>query len=167
VIPVNASPTIDVGLVPADLTPAPALVSFDEAKGNLKDSESLSLNPFLKSPRLLFIQGGNVDESGNAQRWVFGINKGDVNELRVYDHSGWTIIPWNATISSGEIDLNQVVSPDVIFKQIDIQILGTSRDPQQIQRDIELRNGTYTLTVNDGSSSQIMRFNAATGVAIE
>ena len=72
-----------------------------------------------------------------------------------------------ATISSGEIDLNQVVSPDVIFKQIDIQILGTSRDPQQIQRDIELINGTYTLTVNDGSSSQIMRFNAATGVAIE
>jgi hypothetical protein len=163
----NASPKIDVGITSINITPDLSPISFDEAKGKLKSSESLSLNQFQKETRILFIQGGNLDESGNAERWVFGINKGDTNELRVYDHSGWTIIAWNNSISADEIDLDHVVSPAAIFDQNKDQILESSPSTITAQRDIELRNGTYTLTITSGSTSEILMFNATTGAAIE
>jgi len=163
----NVSPKIDVGVIPIEMTPSAKFISFDEAKGNLKDSESLSLNTFQKQTRVLFIQGGNLDESGNAERWVFGVNKGDINELRVYDRSGWTIIPWNNAISAEEINLDRVVSPTTIFNQNKKQILERSPPTIPAQWDIELENGTYTLTITSGSTSEILMFNATTGAAIE
>jgi hypothetical protein len=165
--PLNVSPTVAVGIVPVALTPVPEYVSFDEAKGNLLQSELLSLNQFQKETRILFIQGGNLDESGNAERWVFGVNKGDTNELRVYDHSGWTIIPWYNAISAEEIDLDRLVSPEDLFNQNKNQILERSPSTIPAQRDIELKNGTYQITITSGSTSQILMFNASTGAAIE
>ena len=165
--PLNVSPKIDVGLIPIDLTPGSEYIRFDEAKGNLGESESLSLNTYIKKTRILFIQGGNLDESGNAERWVFGVNKGDINELRVYDRSGWTIISWNNAISADEIDLENVVSPEALFSQNEIQILESSPSTIPAHRDIELKNGTYRITITSGRTSQILMFNATTGAAIE
>ena len=165
--PLNVPPKIDVGLIPIDPTPDSEYIRFDEAKGNLGESESLSLNVFPKKTMILFIQGGNLDESGNAERWVFGVNKGDINELRVYDRSGWTIISWNNAISADEIDLENVVSPETLFSQNEIQILKSSPSTIPAQRDIELKNGTYRITITFGSTSQILMFNATTGAAIE
>jgi len=163
----NASPKTDVGVMPIEMSPSAKFISFDEAKGNLKDSDSLSSNQLQKERRILFIQGGNLDESGNAEQWVFGVTKGDINELRVYDRSGWTIIPWNNTISAEEIDLDRVVSPTTIINQSGKQILERSPSAIPAQRDIELKNGTYTFTITSGSTSEILMFNATTGAAIE
>jgi len=162
--PLNVSPTVNMGIESVALTPVPDYVGFDEAKGYFLQSELLSLNQFQKGTRVLFIQGGNLDESGNAERWVFGVNKGDTNELRVYDHAGWTIIPWNNAISAEEINLDSVVSPAALFKQYRNQTVGSSTIPAQ--RDIELSNGTYKLTITSGSTSQVLMFNASTGAAI-
>ncbi|MGA2120756.1 MAG: hypothetical protein ABSG49_01785 [Methanoregula sp.] len=163
----NASPKTDVGVIPIEMVPSAKFISFDEAKDSLKDSDSLSSNQFQKERRILFIQGGNLDESGNAERWVFGVTKGDIKELRVYDRTGWTIIPWNNAISAEEIDLNGVVSPTTIFDQNKKQILESSPSTIPAQRDIELKNGTYTFTITSGSMSEILMFNATTGAAIE
>ena len=62
-----------------NITPIQNSVSFNDAKRNLKNSEALSLNQYQNETKVLFIQGGNVDASGNAERWVFGISKGDIN----------------------------------------------------------------------------------------
>ncbi|PKL57780.1 MAG: hypothetical protein CVV34_05730, partial [Methanomicrobiales archaeon HGW-Methanomicrobiales-5] len=166
-IPLNASPTVDVGIIPIEMTPSQELIDFNEAAGNLKDSESLSLNTFQIKPRILFIQGRNLDESGKADQWIFGINKGDINELRIYDSSGWTIIAWNNTISADEIDLDHIITPDNLFDQNTVKILKNSPSAIPAQRDIELKNGTYTVTMTSGSASEILRFNAITGAAIE
>ncbi|MDO9549772.1 MAG: hypothetical protein Q7J03_02245 [Methanoregula sp.] len=166
-IPLNASPVIDVGVIPIEMPPGLELISFDEAAGNLKDSESLSLNSFQIKPRILFIQGRNLDENGKAGQWIFGINKGHINELRIYDSSGWTIIAWNNTISADEIELDRIITPDILFDQNKIQILKNSPSAIPAQWDIELKNGTYTVMMTSGSTSEILRINAITGAAIE
>jgi hypothetical protein len=163
----NASPSVDVGIAPINMTTDQNTVSFYQAKNNLKNSEPLSLNQFQKVTRVLFIQGGNLDESGNAERWVFGINKGDINELRVYDHSGWTILPWNYTISADELNLDQVIPPATLFDENKDQILGSSSSTVPVQRDLELRNGTYTITITSDGTPEIFMYNATTGAAIE
>jgi len=165
--PVNATPTIDIGLVPVERTPDQAYISFAEAKENLVQSELLSLDIFPKPTRILFIQGGNLDKSGNALHWVFGVHKGDINELRVYDRSGWSIIPWNGAISGEDIDLDRVVSPRDLFNQSTIQNLESTSSAIPVQRDIELKNGIYTIAITSGSTSQVLMFNATTGAAIE
>jgi len=162
--PLNASPTIDVGIVSIEMTPNQEYISFDEARANLKQSELLSLDVFPKPTRILFIQGGDLDESGNARHWVFGVHKGEINELRVYDRSGWTIIPLDNDISAGEIDLDRVVSPTALFDQNKIQ---SSSSVIPAQRDIELKNGIYKVTITSGSTSEILMFNATTGSAVE
>jgi hypothetical protein len=156
-----------VGITTLNLSSDSSSVSFEAAKRQLKYSESLSLNQFEKETRVLFIKGGNLDGSGNAEQWVFGINKGDINELRIYGSTGWTIIAWNYPISADQIDLDHVISPTTIFDDNKDQILGNSSPTISVQRNIELRNGTYTITINSGSTSQILRYNATTGAAIE
>jgi hypothetical protein len=163
----NATQNMDVGVVPVNTNPSLVTVSFDEARHNLKNSEGLSLNQQQIVPRVLFIQGGSLDESGNAVQWVFGVSKGDTNELRVYDKKGWTILTFPNTIPADEIDLGNIVSPATLFDHNKDQILGSSSSAIPVQRDLELRNGTYTITITSGSTSQILMFNATTGAAIE
>ena len=163
----NVTPNIDVGVVSVNMTPAMKFISFAEAKGYFKDSEMLSLNQLQKATRILFIRGGNLDGSGNAERWVFGINKGDINELRVYSSSGWTVIPWKNTISAEEINLDKVVSPKDLISQNEDQIPDNFPSNVPVQRDIELKNGTYSISISSGSTSEILVFNATTGAAIE
>ena len=163
----NATPKADVGIEPVNITQGQHSVSFNDAKRNLKNSEALSLNQYQNETKVLFIQGGNVDASGNAERWIFGISKGDINELRVYDHSGWTIIPWNYTISADQIDPDLIIPPAILFEDNKYQILGSSSPAIPVQRDLELRNGTYTITITSGSTPEILMYNATTGAAIE
>ena len=165
--PVNVSPTIDVGVVPLDMAPGPEYISFEEARGDLLQSDLLSLNSFQNTSRILFIEGGNLDNSGNAERWVFWVKKGETSELRIYDRSGWTIIPWNSAISGEEIHVDRIVSPGDIFKPASIQIPNTTPSTLPVQRDLSLRNGVYRVTITSGSSSQILIFNATTGAPIE
>jgi hypothetical protein len=160
------SPRIDAGITSIDMPPDQRLVSFDEAKSFLRKSEWISLNKFQKT-RILFIRGSNLDESGNAGQWVFGINKGDINELRVYGQSGWTIISWPNAISAEEINLDNVASPASVFAQNQNKIHESSSSTIPDRRDLELRNGTYQITITSGSTSEILMFNATTGAALE
>ena len=87
----NESPAIDVGIVPIEIKPEPPYVSFEDAKSNFKDSDSQSLNPVQSESKILFIRGDNLDAAGNAKGWVFGVAKGNVNELRIYSSTGWAV----------------------------------------------------------------------------
>lgn len=155
-----------MGVVPIDRTPAPQYISFGEAKDNLIQNELNSFDVVPNVTRIFSIQGSNLDESGNAERWIFQVDTGGINELIVYDRSGWTTIPWDSVISTEEIDLDHVISPEVLFNQNAVQILeGSQSTPSE--RDIELKNGTYRIAITSGSTSRILMFNATTGVAIE
>jgi hypothetical protein len=163
----NLSPVTDVGLVPVHVSQGSEFVSFDKAQGYLGDSESNSLNPNKVKTRILFIQGGGLDDAGNAQRWVFGINKGETNELRVYDHTGWTVIPFSGTLPSDEIVPAAVISPGRLFNENHEAIFEDILSAAPEQRDLDLRNGTYRITITSGSTSRILIFNATSGEAVE
>ena len=116
--------------------------------------------------RIFFIQGAGLNDAGNAQRWVFGIQNGKANEIRVYDHTGWTVISYSGSLPSGEIDPNAVISPGRLFSENHAAILGETPLPAE-HRDLDLRNGTYKITIASGSTSRILIFNATSGEAVE
>ena len=107
----------------------------------------------------------NVDGSGNATSWIFGVYNRDEAVFLVYDRTGWTSIA-NATFPSEEIVLDNVVSPVFLFNKNKEMI---SRDQSltipELQ-DLELQRGIYKLTITSGSKTRILMFNATTGALI-
>jgi len=163
----NLSPVKDVGLVPVSISPHPTVVSYDEAVSQLGERESLSTNKNGTSTGIFFIRGGELDDAGNARQWLFGINKEGVHELQIYDASGWTDIPYSGVMPADPIILSKIVSPGRLFAMNNAGILGDSVSASPEQRDLELKNGKYTVSITSGSTSRVMRFNATTGDAIE
>ena len=96
---------------------------------------------------IYYIFSQDVDNSGNAETWLFGVRHSTGTELLMYDRTGWKIIPWNATLPSEEIILNQVVSPNTLFIQNKDVIFSASSPSIPERRDLELKQGVYTLTI--------------------
>ena len=165
--PVNVSPTINVGISPVDTIPEEKTVRLQDAITNFKDSVPLSLNTLQNEEKILFIRGGNLDASGKADYWVFGVAKGSDVELRIYDYSGWTIAPWNASVSAKEINLETIQSPETVLEQTESAVLKDSPTEQISQRDIELKDDVYTITLTSGTTTRSVRINATTGAALE
>ena len=132
----------------------------------IRDSSYNSNNiPAEKLP-VYYIISREVDNSGNAVSWLFGVRQSTGTELLMYDRTGWKIIPWNATLPSEEILLDQVLPPGTLFiRNKDVLFNATSPSITE-RRDLILKQGVYTLTINSGSSSRTLMFNATTGVLI-
>jgi hypothetical protein len=154
-------------------TPVP-VISFDTARDNLGsylDTDPRT-NPdgvksYLKANETIsirFIQGMNIDTSGNARVWTFGVQTKTGNELRAYDQSGWTIIPLNETFSSGEIVLDHIISPSALIEMNRDAISQMSSSGASL-RNVELNDGVYTITFR--GTPKILRFDATTGAPIE
>ena len=81
------------GLTQVTVTAASSRISFEEAYQNLKDYrvDSSSVSPDNK--RIYYILARDVDDSGNAMSWVFGVNYGMGDRLLIYEKSGWTVFP--------------------------------------------------------------------------
>ena len=163
----NLSPKTDIGLVPLNMSKGAEFVSFKDAIDRLGEPNINTPDSNSAATRILFIQGGNLDKEGNAQRWVFGINKGVTNDLWVYDPSGWTVIPYSGSLPREEIVPSSLTSPDRLFTINHEAILGDPLSTAPEKRDLDLRNGTYQITIASGSTSRILIFNATSGEAVE
>jgi hypothetical protein len=141
-------------------------ISFEEARQNLRGYGSGLLNEPGNLTAVYYILARDVDESGNAMSWIFGVQQGTGSELLVFDQSGWTPIPWDATLQSEMIDIDRIASPDMVFRQNNAAILGNTTSTTSERRYLELQRGIYTLTITSGSTIRILTFNATTGVLI-
>jgi hypothetical protein len=179
--------TVPVNSVPVNTVQADNIrISFEEAKTKLADyriyvSYENALNGSgnvipLKYMRRDLDQSGNattvnymrardLDGSGKANGWTFGVYNGNKAEFLTYDRTGWTIIA-SATLPSEAIALDSVISPDLLFKKNKEIISGNSSPIIPERRDIELQRGIYTLTISSGSTSRTLTFNATTGALI-
>jgi hypothetical protein len=146
---------------PADST----RISFEEAKAKLTGYRFYELNELGNAPPVYYVRSRDVDGTGNATGWIFGIHNGNRAEYLVYERSGWTTIA-NATLPSEKIALDSVLSPDLLFKKNRDLITGDQLPAIPERRDIELQRGMYTLTINAGSTTRILTFNATTGALI-
>jgi ABC-type transport system substrate-binding protein len=141
-------------------------ISFDEARQKLREYGSDLPNEPGNLTAVYYIHARDVDGSGNATSWIFGVRHGTGSGLVVFDRSGWTTIPWIATLPSEVIDIDSIASPDMVFRQNNAAILGNTTSTASERRDLELQRGIYTLTITSGNSIRILTFNATTGVLI-
>ena len=143
----------------------PVYSSFDEARstiGELPGLASDSNGHF----QVYFIQGQNLDENGQAERWLFEVKTGSGKELRVFDRNGWTVIPWNVDNAMENISIDEIKSPSELFDQSKSLILQNGSVSSAV-REIELRGNVYTLTIKSPDTSAVMIFDATTGALIE
>ena len=142
-------------------------ISFQEAYQNLKDFriDSLSVSP--ENKRIYYILARDVDDSGNAVSWVFGVNYGTGDRLLIYEKSGWTVFPnSNPTLSSEEILIDRIVSPGNLITSNNAIIARTLSSTIPDRKDLELQEGIYKLNVYSGNSGKVLTFNATNGVLI-
>jgi len=164
VFPGSEKPVVNVGLSQITTREISTHISFEEAKQEFEDYNSI--NKSAEKLPVYYITSRDVDSSGNALSWLFGVRQNSGTVLLMYDRSGWKTIPWNATIPSAEIMLNEVVSPGTLFSQNKQVISGASSPSIPERRDLVLKQGIYTLTINSGSTSRTLMFNATDGVLI-
>lgn len=164
VVPESEKPGFNGGLSQITTREISPYISFGEAKqefegytGNISSAEKLPV---------YYILSRDVDRSGNALNWLFGVHQSTGTELLMYDRTGWKIIPWNATLPSEEILLDQVLSPGTLFIRNKDVIFNASSLSDTGRRDLVLKDGIYTLTINSGSTSRTLMFNASTGELI-
>jgi hypothetical protein len=139
-------------------------ISFTETRQNFREFGN-SLLGSGNATTVHYILARDVDETGNATSWIFGAKQGTEAGLLVFDRSGWTLIPWNETRSLEVVDLDHI-SPDTLFYQNKALILGNTSPSVSERRDLELKNGIYTVTIVSGSPSRSITFNATTGALI-
>lgn len=141
-------------------------ISFEEAKLSLGEYRKTSLNESsIVSEKIYYVSANDVDEYGNATSWVFGV-KTAKTELLVYKGKVWTDIPWIIPELPSEIYSDRVISPKNLFAQNKAAIFGDSSKATTERRDIELKDGVYTVSITTGNSVRILNFNASTGAAI-
>jgi hypothetical protein len=142
-----------------------SLISFEEAKEKLVEYQINNLIEPVNGKKVYYLRSRDVDGSGNATGWTFGIYNGNEAEFLVYDRTGWTTIA-NATLPSEEIVLDKIVSPGRLFSQNKAVLAGNPSLAIPEQRDIELQRGIYKITITSGNAGRIITFNATTGALI-
>jgi hypothetical protein len=143
-------------------------ISFEEAKAKLADYRIQGANASDESGNatiVYYMRSRDLDESGNATGWIFGVFNGHETEFLEYDRTGWTTIT-KAPIPSEEIGLNTIIPLNELFKKNREMIAGNPSQAIYERRDIELQQGIYKLTITSGSTSRILTFNATTGEMI-
>lgn len=138
-------------------------IGFEVAQQNLPgyqpDPENTSY--FIKT--VYYFSGLDVDESGNARSWIFGVRHANGTEMLAYDQSGLTKIFWDAPTGLEEIEMENIVSPAELFGKNTAVIFVNPSNTIPERRDLELKQGIYILTITLGSTSRILTFNATTG----
>ena len=80
----------------AQVSEGSSYISFDLARQNLAEYRPDPANGSSAIKTIYYIHGTNLDISGNALSWIFGVGYAGETGLFAYDHSGWIRIPWNA-----------------------------------------------------------------------
>ncbi len=127
--------------------------------------DSSSVSP--ENKRIYYILARDVDDSGNAMSWVFGVNNGMGDRLLIYEKSGWTVFPnSNPTLPSEEILVDRIVSPGNLITSNKAIIAKTLSSTIPDRKDLELQEGIYKLNVYSGNTGKVLTFNATTGALI-
>lgn len=158
--PVVNNTSVDVGIVPVAGSIPRESFTLEEAAsvvtGKLQDqgNGSMQEHPFY------YIKGENVDTSGKAERWIFGIMEDNHTSMMMYDQTGVVTIPLQgADLPTQEINISGILSPASIIKIAYPQnqnITGTF--------GIRISDGEYTLTTPLGSQPRGYMIDATTGV---
>lgn len=164
--PENQTPGQNVGLTQITVPVDSSRISFEEARQSLREHGSDSSTGPDNINSLYYMLSRDIDESGNATSWIFGVSQQSGAEFLVYEKTGWTTIPWNTTLPTEKITIDNIVSPGSLLSQNKGMISGNQSLTIPERVDLELQKGVYTLTINSGGPIRILTFNATTGALI-
>jgi hypothetical protein len=164
--PVNQTQGKNTGLTQITVPVDSSRISFGEVQQRLREYGVNSSKESDNSDSIYYLLSRDIDESGNASIWIFGVSRQSGAEFLIYEKTGWTSVPWNATLLSESINLDTIVSPASLLSQNKAVISGNSSLAIPERWDLELQRGIYTLTITSGNSSRSLTFNATTGALI-
>jgi len=152
--------SVNVGIVPVAGSIPRESFTIEEAAsavtGKMREQESGGT----QEHPVYYIKGDNVDTSGKAERWIFGVREDNRTSMLMYDRTGVVTIPLNgADLPTQEINISGILSPANIIKIAYPQnqnITGTF--------GLRISEGEYTLTAPSGSQPREYMIDATTGV---
>jgi len=136
---------------------------FDEAYRNLMQYPPEAPNVSSGEMQVYYIHGTDLDLSGNASAWIFGVRYAGETALLSYSGEGWQRIPWNVSLTGDGIDMEKIMTPDRLFSKNSAEIRVSSPQGAAEQRDLDLARGVYTLTIASAGAERVLTFNATTG----
>ncbi len=162
--PANEKNATNSGLIQVTTKEISSYISFGEARQAFESFTTVDESN--ETVPVYDIYSRDVDNSGNAITWLFGVQRNNEMELLSYTRTGWKIIPLNTTFPSEKIMFDSIVSPGTLFDQNKDKIFSESSSSIPERRDLELKQGVYTLTISSGDSNRKLLFNATTGELI-
>jgi hypothetical protein len=163
----NVTSSVNIGIREV-VTPMGTLsVSLGDTGDKLHDDSFDSTHELFHNITLYYVIGKGLDEYGNSSRWLLGITRDEIPEMLVYNEGSWTTVPWNSPVMTREIRLDTIVLPETVFAQHrDILVKNPGTRQEGDSRDLELKDGTYRITIRAGTATNEYRFDAATGALI-
>lgn len=154
----------DAGLRAVPDTTQSSLTTLGDALDQLR--QYLNATPISSNYTLHYIRGTDLDFSGRAAHWVFGVRYDNQTVLLYYDNPGWRSVSWEGALPEKEIGEGSFVSLTKFINR-NAGILDAS-DPQRegLIRRMELMNGKYTITMERQGMQQTFVFDAASGELI-
>jgi hypothetical protein len=139
-------------------------VGFDQAYSSLvTGTDHSTSNPL----HIYYIKGSDLDSGANAKEWIFGIQQGSTSAFYIYRSGGGTMTTWPYEIPYQEITMNETfLSPDNLFSQHKLFLEDIMSTNTQTIDELELVNGTYSLTIKNNSTSTVHLYNSKTGEEI-
>lgn len=159
----NTTTYVNVGVERVANPDETRFTSLAEAYANLKDSLPGSDMGNQGAIRVFYIQGTGLDTTGRSAQWMMGVNLTSGTMLMISDPRGWTRIPWSSRLPAQEIPLDKIISPEELFAKNKDSILSDSSLSISETRDLDLREGVYSLTITSGGSVRYLTFDAITG----
>lgn len=150
--------TNPVGEAFKDVTEEPSrYVSLDEAIGelNLTHKESSTIH---------YIRGQNVDSNGWAKEWIIGVKQKPItNYFFTYSGQGSSEVSWKSWMPENELNLNNILSPDELFKNHSSTLLPYYENGNFSHANLEIIDKEYRIEFNIGESQVTLCFDSQTG----
>lgn len=144
----------------------PPKVSLDDAMSALTEAEQDG-GIDIQGMTIRQVDGFGVDSSGLARTWVLGMAGEGKTTLLSYSDGEWKNLDMpNISMPEGEVKIDQLISPQDLFKQNLIQIVKEMNRLKVGEADLTLDQNTYQITIRSASGSSILSFNAKTGELI-
>jgi thioredoxin-related protein len=139
-------------------------IGFDQAYSSLITNTDYSKsNPI----HVYYIKGTDLDSRADAKEWIFGIQQDATPYFYIYRSGGGTITTWPWDIPYQEIAINDTfLSPADLFSQHKLFLEDITSTNTQTIDELELVNGTYSLTITNNSSSTVYLYDRTTGKEI-
>jgi hypothetical protein len=125
----------------------------------LINSEEHNLTPAIN---IFSVTGFLPDIGGKSINWLIIAKQGNAKKFIDIDKNRVLINTWSGIVPNIEILEKNIVLPEKLFIKHQLR-LAEYRNAGWIFERLELKNGTYTLYLKNGSDSKIFVFNAENG----